>query len=69
MKAIKHVALEWSADDIQRHIDNLSSDNQVIVESRIGDQHKFLENVIEENKFQIMEFINDLIAKAIDNEH
>ena len=65
MKAIKHVALEWSADDIQRHIDNLSSDNQVIVESRIGDQHKFLENVIEENKFQIMEFINDLIRNEI----
>ena len=65
MKAIKHVALEWSADDIQRHIDNLSSDNQVIVESRIGDQHKFLNNVIEENKFQIMEFINDLIRNEI----
>ena len=65
MKTIKHVAFEWSADDIQRHIDNLSSDNQVIVESRIDDQHKFLENVIEENKFQIMEFINDLIRNEI----
>lgn len=69
MKTIQSVAFEWSADDVQRVIDNLSSDDQVIVESRIDDQHQFIDKVIEENKFAIIGFINDLIKNAVDNEY
>lgn len=68
MRHIKSVAFEWSADDIQRHIDNLSSNDQVIVQSRIDNQEEFLQDVIDSNKFAIIEFINDLITNAIDNE-
>ena len=68
MKTINHVAFEWSADDIQRHIENLSSNDQVMAESRIDSYQEFLENVIEENKYEIMELINELIIKAIYNE-
>ena len=69
MKTIQSVAFEWSAEDVQRAIDNLSSDNFVIVNSRIGDYHQFLDKVIEENKFAIIGFINDLIKNAVDNEY
>jgi hypothetical protein len=65
MKTIQSVAFEWSADDVQRAIDNLPSDEQLILESRIDNQYEFLENVIEENKFAIIGFINDLIKNAI----
>lgn len=68
MKPINHVAFEWSADDIQRHIENLSSDDQVMAESRIDNQHEFLENLIEENKYYIIDFINQLITNAINDE-
>lgn len=68
MKPINHVALLWTADDIQRHIENLSSDDQVMAESRIDSYQEFLENVIEENKWEIIELINVLINKAIYNE-
>ena len=67
MKNITSVAFEWSADDIQRHIENLSSDDQVIAESRIDDQHKFLQDVIDSNKFVIIDFINELITDSINN--
>jgi hypothetical protein len=69
MKAITSVAFEWSADDIQRIIENLSGEQQMIVNSRIDDQHKFLQDVIDSNKFAIIGFINDLIENAIDNEY
>jgi hypothetical protein len=68
MKPINHVAFQWTADDIERHIENLSSDDQVIAESRIDSYQEFLENVIEENKYEIIELINELIIKAIYNE-
>lgn len=68
MKTINHVAFEWSADDIQRHIANLSSDDQVLAESRIDSYQEFLENVIEENKYDIIHFINELIINAINDE-
>lgn len=68
MRHIKSVAFEWSAEDIQRHIDNLSSNDQVIVQSRIDNQEEFLQDVIDSNKFAIIEFINQLITNAIDNE-
>lgn len=68
MKPINHVALQWSAEDIERHIENLSSDDQVIAESRIDSYQEFLENVIEENKYEIMELINRLITNAIYDE-
>ena len=67
MKTIQSVAFEWSADDVQRVIDNLSSDDQVVVESRIDDQLEFLDNVIESNKFAIIGFINDLIKNAVES--
>jgi hypothetical protein len=69
MKQIKSVAFEWSADDVQRIIDNLSGVNQMIVNSRIDNQHEFLQDVIDSNKFAIIGFINDLIENAIDNEY
>jgi hypothetical protein len=68
MKPINHVAFQWTADDIERHIENLSSNDQVMAESRIDSYKEFLENVIEENKYEIMELINELIIKAIYNE-
>jgi hypothetical protein len=68
MRNITSVAFEWSADDIERHIENLSSDDQVIAESRIDSQHEFLENVIEYHKYDIIDFINNLITNAIYNE-
>jgi hypothetical protein len=68
MKPINHVAFQWTADDIERHIENLSSNDQVIAESRIDSYQEFLEDVIEENKYEIMELINELIIKAIYNE-
>lgn len=68
MKPINHVAFQWTADDIERHIENLSSNDQVMAESRIDSYQEFLENVIEENKYQIIELINELIIKAIYNE-
>lgn len=68
MKNITSVAFEWSADDIQRHIENLSSDYQVIAESRIESQHEFLENLIEYHKYDIIHFINELIINAINDE-
>jgi len=68
MKPINHVAFQWTADDIQRHIEDLSSNDQVMAESRIDSYQEFLENVIEENKYEIMELINELIIKAIYNE-
>jgi hypothetical protein len=68
MKPINHVAFQWTADDIERHIENLSSNDQVMAESRIDSYQEFLENVIEENKYEIMELINELIIKAIYNE-
>lgn len=68
MKPINHVALQWSAEDIERHIENLSSDDKVIAESRIDSYQEFLENVIEENKYEIMELINRLITNAIYDE-
>jgi hypothetical protein len=68
MKTISNVAFEWSADDVQRKIDNLREDDQVIALSRIDDQHEFLNDVIEKNKFKIMELINELIDDAIYNE-
>ena len=68
MRHITSVAFEWSAEDIQRHIDNLSSNDQVIVQSRIDNHEEFLQDVIDSNKFAIIEFINQLITNAIDNE-
>ena len=68
MKPITHVAFEWSAEDIERHIENLSSNDQVMAESRIDSYQEFLENVIEENKYEIMELINRLITNAIYDE-
>jgi hypothetical protein len=68
MKPINHVAFQWTADDIERHIENLSSNDQVMAESRIDSYKEFLEDVIEENKYEIMELINELIIKAIYNE-
>ena len=68
MKPINHVAFQWTADDIERHIENLSSNDQVMAESRIDSYQEFLENGIEENKYEIMELINELIIKAIYNE-
>ena len=68
METISNVAFEWSADDVQRKIDNLREDDQVIVLSRIDDQHQFLNDVIEKNKFKIIELINNLIDEAIENE-
>jgi hypothetical protein len=68
MKPINHVAFQWTADDIERHIENLSSNDQVMAESRIDSYQEFLEDVIEENKYEIMELINELIIKAIYNE-
>jgi|688.fasta_scaffold1115525_2 hypothetical protein len=68
MKPINHVAFQWTADDIERHIENLSSNDQVMAESRIDSYQEFLENVIEENKYEIIELINELIIKAIYNE-
>jgi hypothetical protein len=67
MKTISNVAFEWSADDVQRRIDNLLGNDQVIVLSRIDDQHEFLNNVIEKNKFKIIELINNLIDEEINN--
>ena len=68
MKPINHVAFQWTADDIERHIENLSSNDQVMAESRIDSYQEFLENVIEENKYEIMELINRLITNAIYDE-
>ena len=68
MKPINHVALQWTAEDIERHIEDLSSNDQVMAESRIDSYQEFLENVIEENKYEIMELINELIIKALYNE-
>ena len=68
MKTIQSVAFEWSADDVQRKIDNLREDDQMIALSRIDDQHEFLNDVIEKNKFKIIELINELIDDAIYNE-
>lgn len=68
MKPINHVALQWTAEDIEIHIENLSSNDQVMAESRIDSYQEFLEKVIEENKYEIMELINELIIKAIYNE-
>mgnify|MGYP003661819891 CR=1 FL=1 len=69
MKAITSVAFEWSADDIRRAINNLSSDEQVIVESRIDNQHEFMQKIIDDNDIAIIGFINDLITNAINNEY
>lgn len=66
METIKSVAFEWSADDVQRIVNNLSEEHQMRI--NIEDKKAFLEQVIETNKYAIMEFINDLIINAIENE-
>jgi hypothetical protein len=66
METIKSVAFEWSADDVQRIVNNLSEEHQMRI--NIEDKKAFLEQVIETNKYAIMEFINDLITDAIENE-
>ena len=65
METIKSVAFEWSADDVQRIVNNLSEEHQMRI--NIEDKKAFLEQVIETNKYAIMEFINDLITDAINN--
>ena len=66
METIKSVAFEWSADDVQRIINNLSEEQRMRI--NIENKHEFLEDVIFYNKFVIIGFINDLIRNAIENE-
>ena len=67
MKTIQSIAFEWSADDIRRAINNLSSDEQVIVESKIDNQHEFMQKIIDDNDCNIIDFINELITNAINS--
>jgi hypothetical protein len=63
METIKSVAFEWSADDVQRIINNLSEEHQMRI--NIEDKKEFLEQVIEDNEYAIIEFINELITDAL----
>ena len=63
METIKSVAFEWSADDVQRIINNLSEEHQMRI--NIEDKKAFLEQVIEANEFAIIGFINELITDAL----
>lgn len=67
MTKIQSIALEWSAVDIQVAMNNLSSDEKVIVESKIDNQHEFMQKIIDDNDMAIISFINDLITNAINS--
>jgi hypothetical protein len=63
METIKSVAFEWSADDVQRIVNNLSEEHQMRID--IDDFKAYLEQVIEDNKYDIISFINGIITDSI----
>jgi hypothetical protein len=63
METIKSVAFEWSADDVRRIVNNLSEEHQMRID--IDDFKAYLEQVIEDNKYDIISFINGIITDSI----